>query len=113
MGGTLMSPKTRRVSTDTALQLASTRPRRRVLQYLIENGNGVASFDELVGVVTQGRTAGRPVGDERIATELRHIHLPKLAEAAVIRYDIDAGTVGYRPDERIERVIRFVCSEVE
>ncbi|MFW6317061.1 MAG: DUF7344 domain-containing protein [Halorubrum sp.] len=34
-------------------------------------------------------------GVERVLTRLRHVHLPRLAEAALIEYDSEAGTVAY------------------
>lgn len=70
--------------------------RRRLLYYLLENGESTA--EELASVlsgweVTSGGTMY--TGAERSAVHLRllHNHLPRLADEGLIAYDPDTGSV--------------------
>lgn len=98
------------LSTDTVLALLADRRRRRVLDYLRDHGAGSASLEELVSHLAGDD--GSPAR-ERLGLSLRHVHLPKLAEAGVLDYDREAGRVRYRPEERVERVLRVVTSELD
>jgi len=93
---------------DDHLRLLADRHRRILLDQLREDP--VTTRDDLADVLrrvdsdsesdTDGETRRR-----RFAVELHHIHLPALADAGVIEYDPDDGTVVYRPDERVERLL--------
>lgn len=79
--------------------------RRFMLQYLLTAGEPTLVSElttELVAWESQRATSDR-IGDDRqgIGVTLRHCHLPKMAEADVIRYDAAQQTVtlGDRTDE--------------
>ncbi len=73
----------------------------------------VVTNEELVEYVVERapETAAHDADEHRIATELRHIHLPKLDEAGLVEYDrrsevvrVDRATVS----ERLEQVHTIV-----
>lgn len=83
------------LSTNIVFELLLDEQRRDVLYYLSQKV-GAVSIDELTAQLTHG--SDNPTRDrlEEITTEFYHAHLPKLIDAAVVRYDPDAGTVERR-----------------
>lgn len=83
--------------------LVSARPRRAVLRYLasVAESTGTeppvtVSVDELaerIAGALDGDSADRSVEELRIS--LHHCHLPKLADADVIEYDVQSHTVRF------------------
>ncbi|QLG27547.1 hypothetical protein HUG10_08275 [Halorarum halophilum] len=110
-----MATETHVISTERALELATDRTRRRVLQYLIENGETGVRLEELIDVIVGGRPASdraRYANGEQLGIELLHVHLPKLAEAGVVDYDVRSATVRYYVTPRLEKLVRFVGDEL-
>ena len=82
--------------------LASAR-RREVVAYLCARPEEPVPLDELVEhLLAVGDAADR----ERVLVSLHHVHLPKLAEAAVITYGDDRECVYYRVHDGLERLLR-------
>ncbi|WP_435064478.1 DUF7344 domain-containing protein [Halobaculum sp. EA56] len=75
--------------SDELLEVVCDARRRRVLYELLD-AEGEAAVAVPEGVVPG--SAGR---DDRILFE--HVHLPKLADAGLITWDREAGTVGRGP----------------
>ena len=71
--------------------LANTR-RRYVLHYLSQTV-GAVSFDDLAEQIALWEDDPTYDRYERILTGLYHTHLPKLADAGVVRYDVERETV--------------------
>lgn len=86
---------------DTVLELLTEARRRRICTALFASDDDVHSLGGLVDQVIE-RERGRTdvcVSDEyrkRLASDLHHRHLPKLAAAGVIDYDARSRTVRYR-----------------
>ena len=93
---------------DDLFALLADEPRRRVLVSLLDVESGVVTLEE--AALTRGAAAraggSAPVGlageksvDDVSPAEvaLRHVHLPKLAEADLIDWDREAGTVSRGP----------------
>lgn len=89
-----------------AYDLLADRHRRAVLEYLDDNDAPV-SLSDLADHVTleeegQSRGAIAGCGDallgtrRRVRISLRHHHVPKLAAADVVEFDLDANTVALR-----------------
>ena len=99
------------ISTETALNLTADSRRRKVLRHLMENSDEPITIDELVAAIEDDATpqtgATKDI-EERLLIELRHKHLPKLADAGLIDYDERTGTLRYHPQENIEALVRFV-----
>lgn len=73
--------RTRRLSTDRTFSLLADARRRRVVQFFRER-NG-APIGELATHVCEGKSE-----DEcRVLASLVHVHLPKLADAAVLEWE--------------------------
>ncbi|WP_449272133.1 DUF7344 domain-containing protein [Halorubrum halophilum] len=49
----------------------------------------------------------------QIAIELRHTHLPMLADANAITYDRGSEVVAYHGDDEIEALLEFVADRLE
>ena len=93
------------VSQRITFELLSHSYRRYVLHFLATHSNGVATRRELATVVSESvHDEGDSTEDEldRIATELHHVHLPKLADANVLDYDSRTGYVRYWGEPTIE-----------
>ena len=69
---------------------------RRDALYYLSQKVGAVSLDDLAAqlALRDGDPSGARL--EAIAAGFYHTHLPKLIEAAVVRYDPDAGTVERR-----------------
>ena len=95
-------------SLDTIFEILANRRRRHVLYYLYEQPDGVATLEELSGVVesieaeTQTDANDDDERRERIKTELHHAHLPKLEDAGVIEHDRRSETVRYWTQPSLE-----------
>lgn len=85
---------------------------RRFLLYHLGNRERT-SVDELASALATefyGPADRRSRGPDAVATELRHNHLPKLAELSVVDYDPRSGTVVVRelPPE-LEALLEVTC----
>lgn len=60
--------------------------RRSVLQELASLAGDEVSFETLADRVAQRE----PLDRDRVASDLHHIHLPKLADLGVITYDVNS-----------------------
>jgi len=80
------------VTTDAALRLLSAERRRAVLRSL-DDRDGTLTVEHLVTALAPRRDS--TVDDDRteLTIELRHVHLPPLAEENVIEYDPERGVV--------------------
>jgi hypothetical protein len=105
-----MTTEPHTVTTDELLDLIAHERRRAVVRRLIEADDGRASVAELVPET--GGEPGPTERDIRVRIELHHHHLPKLERAGVVEYDPRNGDVRYRPDPRLERLVRFVSAEL-
>ncbi len=93
------------VSQRTTFELLSHRYRRYVLHFLATRPNGVSTRRELATVVSESvHDEADPTESDvnRIATELHHVHLPKLADSNVLDYDSRTGYVRYWGEPTIE-----------
>lgn len=92
-----------RSSTDTLYQLLADDRRRRVLSFLTRNSGEAVSVDRLVDDITEHEwpDPGPASHRERVAIDLHHVHLPKLADAGVIDHDPVDETVRYEGSESI------------
>lgn len=74
-----------------------THPHRRYVLYYLTNDSELVDLETLAGAIAdldRGQAATGPnASAATIATGLRHTHLPKLADAGVITYDADTGSI--------------------
>lgn len=95
-------------ATDATLELLGDRRRRAVLQYLDDRADDapvpVADLADHVTLAEEGQETG-PIascGDallgirRRVRISLRHHHVPKLADAGAVDFDLEANTVTLR-----------------
>lgn len=98
-------------STDASLRIVSDSRRRTALRHLLESGDGRISIHELAVAIANDDPAEQ--GDrveqiERHMTVLHHVHLPKLADAGLVRYDKGDKTVRYHSHDAIEDLLQLV-----
>lgn len=109
MGTPKMSTKQTH-ALDQRLRVLSNYRRRAVIRHLSENGDPT-SIDDLAREVAGAAPPEISEGtDDRIATKLHHVDLPKLVDHGFVEYDPQEGTVRYRPDELVEQVLRSIES---
>lgn len=105
----------RAISLDELFDILSNSRRRHVVELLDEHG-GSAEFRELTDAVAR-RETGVPVSyDERkrVYVSLRQSHLPRLADAGVVEYDPDRGTVRATPlFDTVVRPLEAVTERLE
>lgn len=100
---------------DACLQLVANQHRRSVLHLLRRDSNGTMTFDTLVDTLQSSvsNTKNGPLRNrEELTIQLKHTHLPRLADYGVVEYDPRSGTVRYQPDERVETVLDSLPEEV-
>lgn len=84
------------LSKDVAFDLMRSERRRQVVRLLVEGGDGDTwTLDALAGAIAERAGGGsQAAGDvDRIANELRHKHLPRLADAGVVTLGPEGRTV--------------------
>lgn len=82
-------------SIDASFDALSDPRRRSLCRYVMRTETDVVTSEELTDYVVDRapETAAADVERQRVATELRHVHLPKLDEADVVEYDRRSETV--------------------
>lgn len=82
-----------KIRLDELLQTLSARYRRWTLYTLLNQELG--TLDELVSLIRSlnETTAGENIDETRITIQLQQIHLPKLADAGFIEYDLRSGDI--------------------
>lgn len=96
--------------TSALLRVLADPSRRAVLRHLQRRDDSTPTVEAVARSLGDDSSRGPPA-DERLA--LRHVHLPKLADAGLVAYDPVAGTVQYRGDPTAERLLQFLADEVE
>lgn len=104
-------------SIDVIFDALSDRHRRHVLRSLLEHGQEIAISDlaedlagrdagaprpEVPPQASQNRMEGGDDGVQKVTASLYHVHIPKLVDAGVVKYDPDRGIV--RPTESTRQV---------
>ncbi|MFC7139750.1 ArsR family transcriptional regulator [Halosimplex aquaticum] len=110
----LMQSKKSAVTTDDLLEAVADSRRRDLLRHLHENEVDVIGVDQLADEL-RASDGQRSFSDdlERICIQLRHAHLPKLADTGALAFDSRTGTVRCCRDERVEKLLLFVAAELE
>lgn len=92
------------LSLDAVLEILANERRRYLLEYLWEQPGDVESFEAVTEhtVTELRRKRGCQPDRTDIRIGLQQHHLPKLADAGVIEYDVRSQTIRYRGDERLE-----------
>lgn len=70
--------------------------RREILRYMASSGDKT----QIGSIVDHLLSDAETVTEEqrqRVLAQLHHVHLPKFADADILRWDRDAGTVSLRP----------------
>ena len=102
------------LALSTAFDLLARQPRRRLLVWLHQHAPNEVSLDAIGRHLSNGESGGLTEGegwDQRVELALHHVHLPKLAEADVVTYDPDAGTIEYLGDPRLETLLSWIEAE--
>ncbi|KDS90350.2 hypothetical protein FK85_15815 [Halorubrum saccharovorum] len=94
------------------LRIAANPARRAILRHLIATDSRRVDVDDLATTIDSPEG---PIDSEtpQIAIELRHTHLPMLADADAITYDRGSEVVAYRGDDEIEALLEFVADRLE
>ncbi|WP_135822394.1 DUF7344 domain-containing protein [Halostella litorea] len=92
------------LSLDAILDILANHRRRFLLEYLWDQPENVGSFEEATKytVLKMGRKQGVQPNHDDVQVDLQHHHLPKMADAGVIEYDIRSQTIRYHENERLE-----------
>ena len=90
---------------DDLLTLLADADRRRILTYLRDADDGVATVSDLGSVIDERDRSG----SESTRIKLVHSDLPKLEDAGVVEFDQRSETVRYQACPRVEKLLRFVA----
>lgn len=83
-----LSTENRTLPPTTLFELLANDDRRDVLRYLSQTA-GATSIEDIAATVARWRSNRT----EELRIALHHIHLPKLVDEGVVRYDPETGTV--------------------
>lgn len=109
-----MYSNTHAVSTETLLRVVADPTRRAILEYLRTADEETVAVETLSEALTaHGRPDDSQNQRSQTAIELRHTHLPMLANATLIAYDREDEIVTYRGDERVEALLAFITEKLE
>ena len=100
---------------DTAFDCLRSARRRYLLYHLADNDDPVVTFEEAVAAIREyeGADTGSDEVPPRqsVRTDLLHSHLPRLADAGVLDYDLRTGEIRFEGtgpvEEWLERARRF------
>ena len=92
------------LSLDALLDILANERRRFLLEYLWDQPDDVGSFEAATKhtIAKLGRKRGYQPNHDDIQVDLQQHHLPKLADAGVIEYDVRSQTIRYLGNERLE-----------
>lgn len=90
---------------DDALEVLSNEERRQITYFLEEEAGSTVEYSDIVDHVARERPEEER---QRIRVSMRHIHLPRLDESEVIKYDERSETVRYTPGEEFSEILKFV-----
>lgn len=83
------SPSGTEFSIRTAFDLLSN-DRRRLVAHVLSNRSDSLTLDELATAIADREETASPGRLADLRVELHHCHLPKFADAGLVRYDRDA-----------------------
>lgn len=115
MVGLLMtSHKSQAISTETILQLLANPHRREILRHLNDQ-NGPTDVEELTRTISADGGTDVPSNQDerRPQIDLYHTHLPKLADADLLEYDRESGTVVAHPNDDLQQLLEYVTANLE
>ena len=92
------------LSVDAMLDVLANAHRRYLLAFLRGQPGNTASFEAVAThIITEvGREQGVQPNHDEVQVDLYHRHLPKLADAGVVEYDVRSEAIRYHPNERLE-----------
>ena len=97
---------------DTTLKLVAHRHRRWILGHVRHSDSKTVEIDALVEQLYRAEPGeGQQLTRTQLTMHLTHTHLPKLGAHGLIDHNHEQGTVTYRPDERVERVLDGLPTE--
>lgn len=101
-------------SHDALIGLVADRHRRLAIQQLRKDVDGETTFDDLVDRLLGDESLAdhNRIDREKLAIQLYHAHLPKLADHGVVEFDPENRVVRYQPDEQIETVLDSLSDEL-
>jgi DNA-binding transcriptional ArsR family regulator len=107
-----MHSKTQTASTDTLLQVVADPDRRAILRHLHATDSRSIAVDDLARAIESHEGATDSDAAQTVI-ELRHTHLPMLADANAITYDRGRESVAYRGDDDLEALLEFLAERLE
>ncbi|SIR92582.1 hypothetical protein SAMN05421858_4587 [Haladaptatus litoreus] len=107
---------TNRVSLNTLCDLLANAHRRHILLYLSERTRTTISREQLLDHLAEVSDGSHEDTHRRLAIQLQHVHLPKLADHGMLEYNETTHSISYNANSRVEKmldVVRGVSSTKE
>lgn len=102
------------LNTEDVLRLCTAEERRSVIAALVDHPKTIVPLQELADAVVGGPSASASEQQlHRVKAALKHNHLSQLDEMGLIEYDWRSDTVRYHPNERVERLLDFITTELQ
>lgn len=101
-------------AVDSVIDALANHRRRTVVRELLAHPADAVEIDTLGALVAERETSVEGTGGaqrQNVVVSLVHVHLPKLADARIVAYDRDAGTVRYLENALAEDVLEVVDEE--
>ena len=103
-------------AVDSVLEALANHRRRAVVRELLAYPAETVDVETLGALVAESETSIEGNGGakrQNVAASLVHVHRPKLADACVVAYDHDAGTVQYQENALAEDILEVVDEETD
>ncbi|AEH38324.1 DUF7344 domain-containing protein [Halopiger xanaduensis] len=99
------------LSLDAHLDVLANERRRYLLEFLWDQPGRVGSFEAATKhtIAQLGRKYGSQPNHDDIQVDLQQHHLPKLADAGIIEYDVRSQTIRYRSNDRLEEIYERIA----
>lgn len=107
-----MYSNTQAATTETLLRVVADPERRAILSHLRATDSRAVDVQDLSEAI-ESRGVSGDAERSQLSIELRHTHLPMLAEENMIEYDRERNYVAYRADDRTEALLTFVADRLE
>lgn len=112
-GSRPMNSTVRPATSGELLGLLADDRRRRLLRHLAD-GSGTMSIDDLVtALAEEEREDEEEVDPDSLRLRLYHVHLPRLADLGVMKFDRGTGVVRYLEENQVTNRVEGAVATLE
>jgi hypothetical protein len=96
------------ISKDALCRVFANTQRRQILLYLSDHPKPTTTRDEVLDHLVKRSEEPHGNTQRRLATQLQHVHLPKLDDHGLLEYDPETHNIAYTADSRVENMLSAI-----